>query len=427
MAATLPAPVAETPIPSSAPSNRRRTRWRAVVGRWGFRLIVVAVVGANVWWAVRDAWPVPEMKTIQGLIQAGKDRDAEGALRSVLARSPDDGQARLALAKLLGKRGARRDCARELGRIPFWWPGKRDASFYEGEAYRQCNLARAAESAFRLCVTDDPLHPVSPTLLTEASTQLIEIYAFEERWDEAIEVVWNAYRQSSPLEQPTVLGMRIRLMFERMAPESVASRMREYLAADPLDVNARRALARAEVALRRDSEADRQIATCLEADRSNLLVWRDWLKILEFRGDSPRMVEVLAKLPANYQASTDAELWEYIGLARQANNDLAGAAEALRRAVALQPASPTNVYRLARVEQRLGESKLAAEHRRRSNTVRETLGKVTAAYLEYMDLAASKSATTTERRNAAVRLSALFETLGLARDANEWKDIAARS
>ncbi len=167
--------------------------------------------------------------------------------------------------------------------------------------------------------------------------------------------------------------------------------------------NARRALARAEVALRHDTaEADRQIASCLEIDRSNLLVWRDWLKILEFRGDTQGMVEVLGKLPATYPSSTDAELWEYVGLAFQAKNDLASAATALRRAVALQPSSPTNVYRLARVEQRLGETRLAAEHRRRSTVVRETIGKLTPTYLDYMDLVASKTATTIGGRNAAV-------------------------
>jgi tetratricopeptide (TPR) repeat protein len=382
---------------------------------------------ANLWRLWSDLRPVPELRVAQGLIDGRKDREAETALREILDRSPDHGQARLMLAKLLGKRNDQLGCARELGRIPYWWPGKREAGFYEGEAYRQCDMLRTAERAFRSCTTDDPLRPIAPKLLIEASSQLIEIYAFEERWDDAVEVVWNAFGQSTPAEQPTILGMRIRLMLERMAPESVAPRMRAILTVDDGDIDARRALARAELALRHDEEADREIARCLQAEPGNFLVWRDWVRMLEIRGDNTAMAAALDRLPRKRQVCKDAEFWEYLGLARQAKGDLAGAAEALRRAVELKPYSPTSVYRLATVEQRMGEVKLAAEHRKRSTVIRESLDKLTNAYLDYMDLMDAKSSTTTERRNAGAKVAELFEKLGMAREAKVWKEIAARS
>ena len=157
--------------------------------------------------------------------------------------------ARMTLARVLAARGDLVGCARELGRVPYWWPRRAEALLRSGQAYVKADRARDAESAFLAILDDDPLHPPDPSVYHDAGQELLKIYAIEDRWEDAYGIIWKAYDHAAPPDRPLALTMRIRCELERMAPTETLKVLRRYVAADPADFEARRAMASAELAV----------------------------------------------------------------------------------------------------------------------------------------------------------------------------------
>src|SRR5262245_38669672 len=118
--ASSPAESTAAARPRAAPRvGRGRRVWR--LGRWTLLLVLI---GLNAWWYWRQAQPVVGLDTIAKWIEQHREGEAERALRQRLIRSPHDGESRVQLAKLLAQRQDLIGCARELHRVPFWWPEK---------------------------------------------------------------------------------------------------------------------------------------------------------------------------------------------------------------------------------------------------------------------------------------------------------------
>ena len=130
------------------------------------------------------------------------------------------------LARVLLLRGDRLGGADQLHLVPDWWPGKREALFNEGQAYRGLDLARRAEAAWKLCVRDDPHHPTPDAYLFGAAEGLLEIYGAEERWDEAGAVLWEVYRQVGPAHHARVLNKWLQTRLVRIEPMSARVEVR---------------------------------------------------------------------------------------------------------------------------------------------------------------------------------------------------------
>ena len=122
-------------------------------------VLAACLVGFNLWWYWRDTRPLPGLDTISGWIGKGQDDQAEPALREHLRRAPNDGEARMMMARLLGARNDLLGCARQLHEVPFWWPTKADALYREGQAYFMIDRAKDAEAAWLAVTNHDPLHP----------------------------------------------------------------------------------------------------------------------------------------------------------------------------------------------------------------------------------------------------------------------------
>jgi tetratricopeptide (TPR) repeat protein len=305
------------------------------------------------------------------------------------------------------------DCAEQLHRVPFWSPRKPEARFLEGQAYLKADRAVPAEAALLACIRDDPLHPTPPDHHKAATELLIELYATEERWDEAQEVIWTTYDRVGPLDRPAAIIMGLRTVVERIEPKTTAERLRRYVAADPSDLRARRALARAEQALGREAEASRQIAICLEAAPEDPGVWRDRLKILRSQDSPAALAAALAELPRS--AEGDADVQEYLGQAREAAGDWPGAAEAYRKAVEKKPHDEDFHYRLALAESRLGRREPAREHLERSKALRQARGELLDAVLAYRDAVSTEPPGGPKLAAAVRKLTELCLALGLER------------
>jgi tetratricopeptide (TPR) repeat protein len=415
MASTTHVPAA--PDRPTAPRSRRR-RVRDRLGVWGFRLAVVGLVGLNLWWFVRDRQPVLDLKALRGLIDNREYVEAESELRERLRRSPHDDEARMLLARSLAGQGRMLACAEELHRVPFWSPRKPEARFLEGQAFLEVGRARDAEPALRASVEDDPLHPTPDNFHKAATDMLIGLYVTEQRWDDAQEVVWKTYERANREDRAAALVMYLRTEVERIDPASVVEKLRRYVAADPEDFEARRALAKAEQALGRPAEATAQIQACLAARPDDLEVWRDWLAILQERGDTAALAEAVARLPKPASGDYDAPTWEAIGRVREAAGDHPGAAEAYRKAVLGQPHDADYHYRLALVEARLGNRDEARDHLDRSKVLRQARTDLVDAVIAYREALATGLAADPRVVEAAAKVEELCRTIGLNRAAD---------
>ena len=74
--------------------------------------------------------------------------------------------------------------------------------------------------------------------------------------------------------------MRVKSELERLAPEATIGRLQRYVAADRTDWEALRGGSRAELALGRKEDADRDFQACLAGRPDDPRVWRDYLGML---------------------------------------------------------------------------------------------------------------------------------------------------
>jgi tetratricopeptide (TPR) repeat protein len=408
-------------IPRSGEEARRAT-WGRRLWRWGRWILLLSLLGLNAWWLGRDARPVVALDVIARWTQEQRDREAEQALRQRLARSPHDGDSRVLLAKLLARRHDTLGCARELHQVPFWWPDKGRWLLMEAGAFKECDRMRDAEAAWKIIAAEDPFHPVDPKYVTAAIRDLMELYAVEGRWDEMVQLIWTTYdRTDDPVERENLLNMRLRTELERILPAVAAEKMEKYLAADPRDWEARRGLAKAKLALNLPEEARRHIEVCREERPEDPRGWADGLDVLHTMGDLDGLRQTVARLPASV-AEHPAVLTHRARLLER-DRRWPEAAEVYRRILQGRRFELETYYRLALVEDRLGQHEPAQVHRQRWEAMRTARTELNAAYQKVLDL--HQSDPKSSRYHAAVRrLAQLCKILGWSRDAEGWSRVA---
>jgi Flp pilus assembly protein TadD len=403
-----------------APSSAVASFLRA--GGWIF---AVALLALNVWWAWREVRPVADLPVINNWLSQGRLTEAEWALRERLRRSPHDGAASALLGRVLATRGDSLGCARALHQVPFWWPTKGEMLFLEGQAVKSIGRMSDAEIAWKELTEFDPLHPMPDALVAKAVVELLELYALEERWEEARQLIWKAYDRADPPDRPALLVMRMRTELERIAPAASVVKLRKFVAAAPDDWEARRALALAEHATGHDAEATRLILNCLESRPADPHGWRDYLKLLYDQGDSDGMSRALARVPA--AAANDPEVLRYRANAQDRQGDWAGAAGTYRILIEKQPANAEFLYRLAAAEERLGEREPARKHRDASLAIRAARGDLNEAFQAYLEVSQADHPDPKALAAAVVRLATLCETLSWKREAEAWRQLAPTS
>jgi tetratricopeptide (TPR) repeat protein len=300
--------------------------------------------------------------------------------------------------------------------VPSWWPGKPRALFLQGEAYNQAKLARKAEAAWLACALDDPLHPAPELYYLTAVEAVIEIFAMQERWEEAREVAWSCYDRVPPDQRKFVVFMILRTYVQRLAPDVRAKRLREFVAADPEDFESRLALARAEFGLGNTAEARSQVDECLALRPESARAWGTLLGMLKDLGDWEALAAEVAKVPASCDG--DAEIMGFRGLAAERAGELKRAAELYGKEIELAPFSDEAHYRLALVQRRLGLKDEAARNLARSKELREAGGSLLGAYEAYSNARIAKVPDPELLRQTADRLAAVCRKLGWMRIAD---------
>ena len=252
--------------------------------------------------------------------------------------------------------------ARELHKIPFWWPDRGKWSLMEAGAFEEIGRMADAEAAWKSLVEDDPLHPVEPRLATAASRDLLELYAVEGRWDDAVELIWRRYgRDDAAAEREKLLNMRLRTELERIAPVVAAAKMEGYLAADPGDWEARLGLAKAQSAMNHPEEARHHLEVCLQQRPEDARCWAAYLDLLNTSGDLDGLKKAVARLPDSL-AENPAALKHRARLL-ELDRRWSEAAALYRRILRVSPADDRAYFHLAQAEERLDQHGPAQEHR----------------------------------------------------------------
>ena len=288
--------------------------------------------------------------------------------------------------------------------------------------------AKDAERCWMSVVKDDPLHPSPPDIMRAASQQLLSLYATENRWDDAAAIIWETYERASPADHLSLLGMRVKSELERLAPEATVSQLERYVAADPTDWAALRALAQAELALGRKEAADRDFQICLARTPDDPRIWRDYLGMLYDLGNENDWKALLAKVPAS--AESEPQIWRFRGLLKEKTGDWAGAAEAYRTSLKHNPYVMSSHYRLAMVQERLGQRQSAAEHRKQADQLRDARSELRTAFIDVItaDEAREKQTVANPDLPTSIRhLASISETLGWARLAQALNKLADSS
>ena len=366
---------------------------------------------------------MPDLKTVSDWMRREQYVQAESALREYVRRSPHDGEARMMLAQVVGVRGDLLDCARQLHKVPYWWPQKAAALLREGQSYLKIDRAKDGEAAWLEAIKDDPLHPVSSDLFHDACQELLKLYAIEDRWEDAYPVIWTAYDHAAPGDHPVLLAMRIRSELERMSPkDSVVLLKPAHLAAAADDWEALRALARAKAALGQSAEAVRHFEACLKGRPDDVRAWRDYLTMLLEQGDLDAFLALLEKAPPS--AESEPETWMFRGVAREKAGDWHAAADHFRKAIELNPYVPKYYYRLAMAEERLGLREQALAHRKRTKEMNDARAQLPVAYGDYFASTVPNNPGVPTVEAACKRLASICETLGWARAAQAWNRLA---
>jgi tetratricopeptide (TPR) repeat protein len=329
------------------------------------------------------------------------------------------------LARLLGARDDLLGCARQLHQVAFWWPTKADALYREGQAYLMIDRAKDAETAWLAVTNRDPLHPATSEIFHDASLELLKLYSNEDRWEDAYVIIWRAYQEASPADHPILLSMRLRSELERVAPAESIVLLKRYVAADSTDWEALRALARAELALGRRDEADRDFRACLKGEPDNPRAWRDYLNMLSDQGDLSTLESALSIVPPAAESSAD--IWKLRGNLKEKDRDWAGAAQSYYKALQINPYARGCHYRLAMVEQRLGHVEQALRYRKQADEIRDAQIQLRPAYAAFLDAQAHRRATGPDLPTSLRRLASLCKTLGWARVAEACSQLANAS
>jgi tetratricopeptide (TPR) repeat protein len=329
------------------------------------------------------------------------------------------------MARVLGARNDLAGCARELHQVPSWWPGKADSLYREGQAHLMIDRARDAEAAWLAVIEEDPLHPRPSGIFHDACLELLKLYSTEDRWEDAYVVIWRAYEEASPVDHPTLLSMRLRSELERVAPAEAVVRLERYVAADPADWEALRALARAELALGRREDAREHFEACLKAQPENPRLWRDYLNMLSDLGDSEGLESGLRKMPP--AAEVEPDIWKLRGNLEEKARDWPGAAASYRKALEINPYARGCHYRLAVVEQRLGHVDEANRYRKQADELRDAQTKLRSAYAAFVDAMAKRNPQGPDLPTSLRSLASICETLGWARVAEACNELADSS
>lgn len=359
-------------------------------------------------------WTSPTAASVESALASRQFGRAIDEAQDLLRATPNDPRLLYNLARGYMGAGDAERAVEALQKIPPWSLRKPEALFYEGKIRLAQKRGRDAEQAFRACVATGA--PVADN----ARLELLAILAMEERFDAFKQVFWEVYPRLGASDRLPVLTMRMRLEFEQVKPELNAESLREFLAADPGDTQARAGLAAALDHAGDPIQALTLYAQALQEAPEDLSLRERYLDLLNRTGESASLRTVLAQRPAG--SDDRAAIQRFLGLVAQTDGKLPEAEAAYHRSIAADPGVSETHHRLSQVLQRLGQREAAAAaaaERDRINRVRDALHK---AWNDFADTFENRPEQLTA--DLLLGMSRACGACDLSREADAWASAA---
>ena len=428
MASPTKSTVAAAPAPGRIRRVARALYWLAVFG----------LVALNGWW-LWDARPMPRLRDVEGWIAVDHDggsmprawwdvpHDAVGAraaLWRAVRKSPHDAAARMLLGRALAAANDLQGCVEQLRLVPDWSARKPEAQYLEGIVSLERHRLRDAERAF-LAYVEPVLNDARPRPnLAEVKKRILDIYGFEDRWDEARALLWSDFAETepSPRERLAIVETVMRTHMERSRPSATVEVLTPAVAADPEDWEARRALAVAADAAGDAPRADELIAKCLKQRPGSPRAWGDRLEMLERREEFAALAIQMAKVPPDAEA--DGRIAMIRGRLFRQEKKYEASIVALRRALKLLPDDLAGHHLLAQSLQSLGRDAEAAEERARHAFLLKASDDLPGAINHFKDVTEAARPESSAVAESMRRLADACRRLGWEKEAEAWAELA---
>jgi tetratricopeptide (TPR) repeat protein len=355
--------------------------------RLAFALLILALGAGGVAWGVWESSRIrPSLEDAIAMADAGKLDEASALLRSVVARHPEDGPARLLLAQFLMKqpdyqspstKGGRSsvgiaEAEEALGHLAHVHPDKPSmaAAFHlvRGNALYRLSRLEEAEADWLEALEVDPTTP-------EAGWALLNLYYIQAREDDARGLALRLFAfEPDPHDRALLLLELVRPAARPPARGSIVQVLEPVVRDHPGEFHSAIALG---LALTRSGQADKgidELRRVVTAYPERVEGWDSLLSCLDEAGQVDAMDEALKSIPVPIAAAP--RLAKHRARVAQAANRWKEVVELYRQACRAEPSHGAIQYRLSRALRHEGQGDEAARievHLRRRDAAAEEI------------------------------------------------------
>jgi tetratricopeptide (TPR) repeat protein len=306
-----------------------------------------------------------------------------------------------------------------LDQVPADSPDKSRAYFEQGRAYLELSRGPEMEEAMRRCLALEAKSRTTGRQSLGAWGTLGDHYIAQERFDEAHEVIWQAFDALARhgRRDAFYLILLLRTRFESVGAAVAVERLRHYLSSDPNDFDSHRAVAIYLARCGELEEARQHLELAVKARPDTARFVATWLWFLFHVNDVDTAETVLAQLPESYDQR--AEFCLYRGKAADYRGNSEEAIAYYRAAVALEP-------RRIDANNLLAQSLRKAGHREEYDRLIADCQRLGTAFRELADHYNALRGHDKENPDAETcrQIAALCLELGWERESRAWNSIA---
>src|SRR5262245_42319549 len=303
-----------------------------------------------------------------------------------------------------------------LDNVPADSPDKARAYLEQARAYWELTRGPAMERALEKCIALER-NKVLPTEETLGAWGTMgDHYVGQERFEEAIDVIWKVFDARSRRGQVDAfyLILLLRLHFESAEPAVAIDLLRHFIASDPDDFDSHRSLGVYLTRVGELEDARQHLKLAVQARPDVPRFLDSWLSYLFHVNEIDTAQSVLEQLPK--ECDNRPEFWVYRGKAADYRGDFVMAVTCFSKAVELEPSRMDANNLLAQAQRKAG-TRVEAEERVK------LCQKFGTAFRELSGIYAvlrSQQPGTTPDSSTCHQITELCDQLGWDREAQGW-------
>lgn len=393
---------------------------RDTLRTFGTGIAVGVVLGAAFMWLLDwRSLPASGLDDARRASLAGKWDLVAGILQRYLRRFPEDAEAQILMARADAARGNVAGSLKRLQGVSEASNWSSEARLREGMVLNADHQGARAEQAFQRAIDEAQRADGRHSIMVAARVALVQLYALQMRRDEAREQVWPVLAGSSDPAAVLELFTMIELGAE---PNDTAATLERFVAGDPEDFAARRALGSQYTVLGRTSEARQILEACLSERPGDVRAAEFLAQCLLDAAEFDACEALLQRV--SDEGRTKAWYWRHRGYLCERKAEWAEARDKYAEAVRLAPTDSQAHHQLGTVLKRLGEEDDGQEHLDRGLELRAARTRILDLYGELAQTGIT-SGGPGPSGDLCYRMGACCQSLDLP-EAREWYREALR-